>query len=304
MIEPSTVDPSTVDSRRTNSDGYRLGRSYIAASRLNLQHFMWKDAQKFLLHPTIQADLRRKRESSQTGSKEPIRVADLATGTGLWIFDLAKSADVSGLDIRYHGFDISRALFPHAGWLPKNVVLSTSNLFEDPPEALQGQFDVVHVRLILSLIRSDSPKPIIQHIKKLLKPGGYLQWDELDPFSHYDVLTPASDSNPPSVTATFQRIKELADWSWVAKLPQTLLDEGFEEAIQGAHEPNSEMFKAWTYMDLCSAEELSLHWYGRDDEDGESWRRLIPKAYDEADESTGAILRVRPTVTIARRQLR
>ncbi|KAI1200883.1 hypothetical protein F5X97DRAFT_292391, partial [Nemania serpens] len=156
------------DSSSKNPDGYRLGRSYVAALRLNLQHFVYKDAQGFLLHPTIQAELRRKNESKQTGTQEPLYVADLATGTGIWLFDLAKSPEVSGLDIQYRGLDISRASFPHSAWLPKNIVLSTSNLLEEPPESLHGQFDVVHVRLVLSLIGSGSPKPIIRHIKMLL----------------------------------------------------------------------------------------------------------------------------------------
>ncbi|RYC61395.1 hypothetical protein CHU98_g4820 [Xylaria longipes] len=200
------------DSSATNSDGYRLGRSYLAASRLNLQHFMYKDAQGFLLHPVIQADLHHKQEEKQNGSKDSLRVADLATGTAIWLFDLIKSPEVSGLDVQFQGFDISRALFPHSSWLPKNIVLSTSNLLEEPPRSLHGQFDAVHLRLVLSLIRSGSPKPIIQHAKMLLKPGGYLQWDELDPFNHFDVLTPESRTNAPNMKVTFQNIKDLADW--------------------------------------------------------------------------------------------
>ncbi|GAW10940.1 hypothetical protein ANO14919_002780 [Xylariales sp. No.14919] len=287
----------------TNSDGYHLGRDYLAASRLNLQHFLYKDAQGFLLHPVIQASLHRQKESRQAGSKDSLQIADLATGTGIWLFDLAKSPELHGLDIQYRGFDISTALFPHNSWLPKNVVVSTSNLLEEPPQSLHGQFDVVHIRLVLSLVRSGSPKPIIQHIKMLLKPGGYLQWDELDPFNHYDVLTPDSDTKAPNMTATFQKIKERANWSWVARLPNTLLEEGFQEAAQNPHEPASEMMKAWTYMDMLTAEELSLNWLGADYEDGKAWRQLIPKAYEEADQSIGAVLRLRPTVTIARKPL-
>lgn len=93
------------ESSVTNEDGYRLGRGYIAASRyafalrdelsktpyehlltrtarLNLQHFLYKEANGFLLHSTIQDYLRRRQESGQDGNKEPLHVADLATGTG------------------------------------------------------------------------------------------------------------------------------------------------------------------------------------------------------------------------------
>lgn len=86
----------------------------------------------------------------------------------IWLFDLAKSPEVSGLNIQYHGFDISRASFPHSAWLPKNIILSTSNLLEEPPASLHGQFDFVHVRLVLSLVGSGSPNSIIRHIKMLL----------------------------------------------------------------------------------------------------------------------------------------
>lgn len=50
--------------------------------RLNLQHFMYKDAQKFLLHPIIQIDLRHKQETKQAEDQSVLNVADLATGTG------------------------------------------------------------------------------------------------------------------------------------------------------------------------------------------------------------------------------
>ncbi|KAI0404999.1 hypothetical protein F4802DRAFT_615172 [Xylaria palmicola] len=289
------------NSNSTNSDGYRLGRSYVAATRLNLQHFMYKDSYGFLLHPVIQAYLRQEQEARQTGSQESLHLADLATGTGIWLFDLLNSPEVSGLDFQYRGFDISRALFPHEAWLPKNLVLSTSNLLEEPPKSLHGQFDVVHLRLVLSLVGSGSPKPIIQHIKMLL--SGYLQWDELDPFNHYDVLMPTPESTAPNMLATFQHVKNLADWSWIAKLPQTLLEEGFQEAVQHSHEPRPELLKTWTHLDLCSCEERSLHWKGADGDDCEEWRQLIPKAYEEATEDNGAVIRVRPTITIARKPL-
>jgi len=98
------------------------------------------------------------------------------------------------------------------------------------------------------------------------------------------------------------------DFSWIGKLPQTLLAEGFEESFQHHYEPAPEMLKTWTYMELCANEELSKNWLGSMEdtdsrEEAERWMRIIPKAYEEADESIGAVLRVRPTVTVARRPL-
>lgn len=291
------------ESSVTNEDGYRLGRGYIAASRLNLQHFLYKEANGFLLHSTIQDYLRRRQESGQDGNKEPLHVADLATGTGIWILDTLKSAEVSGLNVEYHGFDISRALFPHPSWLPKNVSFSTSNLLEEPPEAFHGKFDVVHIRLVLSVVRSNSPKAIIQHIKKLLKPGGYLQWDEPDPKNHYDVIAPKPENETGNLAAVFQKVADLEDWSWIAKLPEALREEGFEDATQGVSTLPPPLYSIWTQLDLCTAEELSMNWYGRESEEGERWRDLVPKAYEEAAESNGAVVKVGPTVTVARKPL-
>lgn len=166
----------------------------------------------------------------------------------------------------------------------------------------------------------------IYRLTLLIEPGGYLQWDELDPPNHYDVLTPKPDDKAPNMKATFERVNTIADWrytatcyfpielymhtdaltsSWIAKLPEILLEEGFEQALQNPYESNPEMFKVWTYMDLFLAEELSHHLQDKyhDGEHGEKWRELIPKAYEEADVETGAVLRVRPTVTVARKPL-
>jgi hypothetical protein len=95
----------------------------------------------------------------------------------LWLFDLAKSSEIISsavtkqeVVVKYSGFDISRTLFPHEAWLPKNVTLETADLLAEPPAALHGLFDVVHLRLVLSLIRGGSPGPVIRHLKMLLSP--------------------------------------------------------------------------------------------------------------------------------------
>ena len=43
------------ESRLNLADGreYMLGRSYAAASRLDFQHYLWKDSLLFNLHPSV-----------------------------------------------------------------------------------------------------------------------------------------------------------------------------------------------------------------------------------------------------------
>ena len=52
------------------SDPYRLGRDVIASTRLNLQHYIWKENIGYLLHPSIKL------------SGDNISIADVGTGTG------------------------------------------------------------------------------------------------------------------------------------------------------------------------------------------------------------------------------
>ncbi|KAI9871737.1 MAG: hypothetical protein M1830_002509 [Pleopsidium flavum] len=69
-------------------------------------------------------------------------------------------------------------------------------MFTNPPAQLVGQFDIVHVRLITLVIKDNNALPVINNLRKLLKPGGYLQWDEVDTVGTY------IESADPSVSTT------------------------------------------------------------------------------------------------------
>ncbi|PQE14568.1 umta methyltransferase family protein [Rutstroemia sp. NJR-2017a WRK4] len=110
---------------------------YLLA-RLNLQHYLWKDGLGYLLHPSIPLN------------GPNTRIADLGTGTGIWVLDLARQLPET---TQLYGFDISDAQYPHPKYLPPNVKLETlDNLTPDPPSDLQ-----------------------------VAGPGGYIQWNEFDP---------------------------------------------------------------------------------------------------------------------------
>ena len=75
----------------------------------------------------------------------------------------------------------------------------------EPPAHLKGQYDIVHIRLLMSTVTGGDPKPLLKHCYELLsmlfsithhaingvvrtdeipEPGGYLQWEEHDPLSY------------------------------------------------------------------------------------------------------------------------
>ncbi|KAI1429591.1 hypothetical protein F5Y12DRAFT_413037 [Xylaria sp. FL1777] len=146
-------------------DGYALMRDCNASVRLTAQHYLWKDLLGYLVHPDI-----------PTRSQD-LKVADVATGNGIWLHDFACNAPSSA---EFHGFDVSLDQVGPRSWLPANIHMHTWDIFEEPPAQFCQYFDIVHVRLITVVIKNNNPQPVLESLTKLLKPGGYLQWDEVD----------------------------------------------------------------------------------------------------------------------------
>jgi hypothetical protein len=61
--------------------------------------------------------------------------------------------------------------FIAAEHLPKRVQLKAVDAAKPPPKKLKGQFDVVYVRLLQSVIMNDDPSWAISHYVELLRPG-------------------------------------------------------------------------------------------------------------------------------------
>jgi SAM-dependent methyltransferase len=103
-------------------------------------------------------------------------VADIACGTGIWLTDLADSLPPSS---RLDGFDFDISKFPPQESLKSNVHLDYLNILEPFPDKLKGTYDLVHVRLVMFGLKADEWEPAAANLLTLLKPGGYLLWDEL-----------------------------------------------------------------------------------------------------------------------------
>ena len=227
------------------SDPYVLGRSYSAAARLNLQHYLWKDALQFNLHPSI---------LTPTAGQ---RIADIATGTGIWMLDLTPSLPAN---VSLDGMDISLVQAPPTAWLPPNVSLREWDLFSPVPADLVGKFDVVHIRLVLLVIQNNDAAPAIRNLAALLKPGGYLQWDELDGFNMRVVSVARTEADPPPA---FAQMAALMDGNnrheWVLRLPDTMDHLGFEDAALHTYHDRPALSKANTEMLLMMLEEFAAN---------------------------------------------
>ncbi|KAL4898973.1 hypothetical protein BDW74DRAFT_184162 [Aspergillus multicolor] len=134
-------------------------------------------------------------------------VADVATGTGIWLWDAKKVLEKhAGESERYfHGFDISAAQFPPA---PEGIQLSVHDVFQPFPAEHHNRYDLVNVRLLVTAFPESEYQKAVNNLLTILKPGGYLQWVEID-FS--ELATDHPQASP--VTDTWLKFCEISEIS-------------------------------------------------------------------------------------------
>lgn len=103
-------------------------------------------------------------------------IADIGTGTGVFLLQLAKLYPEATL----RGFDISPELYPAPESLPSNVQLGIMDVKQPPPPEEHNRYDVVHVRLLTAAMNPTDWDSAVRNLTRLLKPGGALQWEECD----------------------------------------------------------------------------------------------------------------------------
>ncbi|KAK0635959.1 hypothetical protein B0T17DRAFT_650863 [Bombardia bombarda] len=191
---------------------YPLTRDYVDFNRLNLQHYQLKDLFGYNIHPKI------------PHHQKSLKIADVGTGTGIWLLDVASQLDPSA---ELYGLDCDISQVAPKEWLPENLTLREWSVFDDVPEDLAGKFDIMNIRLFI-LVISDDPRPVIQRLLKLLKPGGYLQWGEIDPLNT-SIVTASPDLPTDYHKALFREnhpknSRMVAPW--IRDLPQIFEEQG------------------------------------------------------------------------------
>ncbi|OJZ83591.1 hypothetical protein ASPFODRAFT_83056 [Aspergillus luchuensis CBS 106.47] len=200
-----------------NELDYMLDRNYTAASRLNFQFYLWKESLQFNLHPSI--------DLGPAG--ETVRIADLATGTAIWLCDLMRDPAMAPCTLQLDGLDVDLKNAPVPEWVTPSISLRHWNIFDEVPEDLRGKYDVVHLRLLVLVVQESNPLPIIDKVFQLLKPGGYIQWDDLN-YPDTIVAKPPtaqlSNQASPACDAFVQFAQSNGRNDWVLDLPQSLMD--------------------------------------------------------------------------------
>lgn len=229
---------SQADHQAWEGNDYVLQRDYAATTRLNAQFWLWKHELGFNIHPSIP------RPSSSAC------IADVATGTGIWMLDASRELP----DRQFYGFDISLQQCPPADWLPPSIQLQQWDIYGPLPPGFEGMFEVVHIRLLALVIRENNPSPLLQSVKQILKPGGYLQWDELDVWSAY-----VTSKDPSVDLQSYQMSNERAKANklqWTRNLKQIIADNGFEAVEETHYEPDLALAKFYQDAYMMMTEEM------------------------------------------------
>ncbi|KAI9694168.1 MAG: hypothetical protein M1822_003439 [Bathelium mastoideum] len=153
----------------SNEDGYMLRRDREESKRLDAQHTFFQCLSGGrLLHSSIPV------KSVET-------VADVATGTGIWLRQLAASSDFAGHpNTSFVGFDIAPQQFPNKEEIQEPIKLELHDFTKPFPKEYQEKFDVVNVRFLSYVLQLAQLENVVKNIVQLLRPGGYLQWQDCD----------------------------------------------------------------------------------------------------------------------------
>ncbi|KAK5115006.1 hypothetical protein LTR85_010044 [Meristemomyces frigidus] len=206
--------------------------------RLHLQHWIWNYQLGYAVHPKIDVDV-----------GTPLKIADVACGNAAWLLDVSRIHPQH----EYHGLDITAAHFPAAGWLPPNVHLETWDVFTSVPEAFTGTFDIVHIRTIASAIIENNVGPVLQNLLRMLKPGGYLQWDENDASTLAARALPGEASGAAgsmqtmvALQAMFAKGQSKLLFDWLHVLPSSLKHQSCEVVAHEFVPRRPELSRAWS----------------------------------------------------------
>ncbi|KAL5002688.1 hypothetical protein BDV10DRAFT_181404 [Aspergillus recurvatus] len=203
---------------------YMIQTNSQSSARLNLQHYWVQESLGYLLHPSITVPAHAK-------------IADVATGTGIWPVSLSLHPDVPST-VQIDGFDITDDMFPPEDWLPANVCLRTIDVLKPVPESLRGRYDIVCIRYFGVLVRNNDPELVLRNLVDMLKPAGYIQWIESDIYNQ-SVVKSVSASNtildPTALEGHLDAWRRYLDssrlrYDWLATLPTLCKTIGMSEA--------------------------------------------------------------------------
>ncbi|KAL1920834.1 uncharacterized protein VTP21DRAFT_11469 [Calcarisporiella thermophila] len=134
--------------------------------RLRLRHYMFRN----MFQSNFSAPIKEQLEKG-------IQVLDAGCGPGTWVVEMATEYRNS----TFTGFEVSSIISQTSthGLLPPNCSFRQISLSGPLPFA-DNTFDYIHMRILGMVLSTERWMWMLSELKRILKPGGYLEWLEHD----------------------------------------------------------------------------------------------------------------------------
>lgn len=147
---------------------------------------------------------------------------------------------------------------------------------------MTGRYDLVHIRLLVLAIEQSQLRLIIRNVLKMLKPGGFLQWDELD-LVNMGVKKVDSTVPSPALDELVTISKANGRYNWTLEIKKVMEEEGFQNATLDLIGDPPELVRPFNELHLMSMEEIGVSFARRGQHEMASkLSQLIKEAYHEA----------------------
>lgn len=197
--------------RKGEDYGGILSRGGPAEWRLSFQHFVTIQHQGFLIHPKIEKEILQR--------KDP-KIADLATGNGIWVLDAAEKYP----NAEILGSDITDKQFPAPALRSPNTRFEVQNMFDEVPVRHRGAFDMVHLRLTVAWLYGQDRDLLVRNALSMLKPGGFIQWSEISnpPTLLYEPDGEVHPEVPERLLRVYKTTNLMPTFEWLSQLGDIL----------------------------------------------------------------------------------
>lgn len=150
-----------------------------------------------------------------------------------------------------------QAQAPHPSQIPKNCTMKYWNFFDPVPEEMTGRYDIIHTRLLVLAIEPSQLPSILSSLSKMLKPGGYLQWDELDVVNmgvkKIDTAVPS-----PALDELVTISRGNGRYDWTLDIPKAMEESGFADVKCEFVGDLPELVRPMGEMHLMTMEEIGV----------------------------------------------
>lgn len=292
---PSDWPPQDKTNQLNMSDStsrpYPLGASRFSNARLNHQHD--------LLIYEFNNDILDPRIRDAIANKPDLRIADVCCGTGAWTLAV-QSQPYIHKSTQFTALDLNIGNLPAKQFTPMIKEHRQYNIHEPTPDNLEGTFDVLNVSLTNTFVDDHQTQTAISNVLSLLKPGGWIQWLELDP-TRNSVHCPGPSSESklkylPKVLLQFFDLFDRTCPSWLSHVEVEFdKHEGLKDVSVVKPEVDYPMLRPWTECLFMAQEEaLEIFQSTRDESEEKSkkmkeHREIVDGGWAEFQE-TGACL--------------